>query len=81
MPPGAEFPGASLLRTFGSLDDTEVQCKVTDFYSPPHDRGIAWDDPELVITWPVTAEIAIASERDRKLPRLAEQPDLFEYAV
>jgi len=60
-------------------DDTEVQYKVTDFYSPPHDRGIAWNDPELMITWPVTVENAIVSERDRTLPRLAQQPDLFEY--
>jgi dTDP-4-dehydrorhamnose 3,5-epimerase-like enzyme len=26
-------------------DDTEVQYKTTDFYSPAHDRGIAWHDP------------------------------------
>jgi dTDP-4-dehydrorhamnose 3,5-epimerase len=62
-------------------DDTEVQYKVTDYYSPPHERGIAWSDPELLITWPVTAETAIVSERDRQLPRLAEQPDLFEYGI
>lgn len=60
-------------------DDTEVQYKVTDFYSPAHDRGIAWDDPELMITWPVTAESALISGRDRTHPRLAQQPDLFEY--
>ena len=62
-------------------DDTEVQYKVTDFYSPLHERGIAWNDPALMITWPVTAESAIVSERDRKLPRLADQPDLFEYGL
>ena len=50
-----------------------------DFYSPAHDRGIAWHDPVLMITWPVTIETAIVSERDRPLPRLSEQPDLFEY--
>jgi dTDP-4-dehydrorhamnose 3,5-epimerase len=60
-------------------DDTEVQYKVTVHYSPPHERGIAWSDPKLMIDWPVTAETAIVSERDRRLPRLAEQPDLFEY--
>jgi dTDP-4-dehydrorhamnose 3,5-epimerase len=62
-------------------DDTEVQYKVTDYYSPPHERGITWSDPELLITWPVSAETAIVSERDRQFPRLAEQPDLFEYGI
>ena len=60
-------------------DGTEVQYKVTEFYSPAHDRGIAWDDRELTISWPVTRESVILSERDRKWPCLAEQPDLFEY--
>ncbi len=59
--------------------DTEVQYKTTDFYSPAHDRGIVWFDPVLMITWPVTIETALVSERDRALPRLAEQTHLFEY--
>jgi dTDP-4-dehydrorhamnose 3,5-epimerase len=59
--------------------DTEVQYKTTDFYSPAYDRGIVWFDPVLMITWPVTVETAVFSERDRDLPRLAEQTDLFEY--
>jgi dTDP-4-dehydrorhamnose 3,5-epimerase len=61
--------------------DTEVQYKVTDYYSPPHERGIAWADPELMIPWPVTATTATFAERDRLLPRLAGQPDLFEYSA
>lgn len=60
-------------------DDTEVQYKVTEFYSPRHDRGIRWNDPMLMIEWPATAETAMVSERDQKLPLLAEQPELFEY--
>ena len=59
-------------------DDTEVLYKVTDYYSPTHERGIVWDDPALAIAWPFGADAAIVSERDRRLPRLAEQPDLFE---
>ena len=62
-------------------DDTEVQYKVTGFYSPDHDRGIAWNDPALRINWPVMEEAALLSERDRKHPCLAEQPDLFEYGA
>lgn len=61
-------------------DDTEVQYKVTDFYSPDHERGIVWDDSDILITWPVSAENVVISDRDRKLPRLAQQPDLFAYA-
>jgi dTDP-4-dehydrorhamnose 3,5-epimerase len=59
--------------------DTEVQYKATDFYSPAHDRGILWNDPALTIEWPMTAESAIVSERDKKQPLFAEQRDLFEY--
>jgi dTDP-4-dehydrorhamnose 3,5-epimerase len=60
-------------------DDTEVQYKVTDFYSPPDERGIAWNDPALAIRWPIDAEALIISDRDRALPQLAAQPDLFDY--
>jgi dTDP-4-dehydrorhamnose 3,5-epimerase len=62
-------------------DDTEVQYKVTNFYSPPHERGIVWNDPALAIDWPLPAEAMTISERDRRLPPLAEQPDLFEYGA
>jgi dTDP-4-dehydrorhamnose 3,5-epimerase len=60
-------------------DDTEVQYKVTDYYDPPRERGIAWNDPELGIAWPIEAERLIISDRDRRWPRLAEQADLFEH--
>lgn len=49
--------------------DTEVVYKVTSYYSAEHDAGIAWDDPELGIEWPVSG--AVLSAKDRGLPRLA----------
>jgi dTDP-4-dehydrorhamnose 3,5-epimerase len=60
-------------------DDTEVQYKVTEFYSPAHDRGIFWNDPALAIAWPVPREAIIVSDRDRRHPGLADQPGLFEF--
>jgi dTDP-4-dehydrorhamnose 3,5-epimerase len=60
-------------------DDTEVQYKVSDFYSPAHERGLYWDDPALAIAWPVERPAAIVSARDRRHPVLAEQPELFDY--
>jgi dTDP-4-dehydrorhamnose 3,5-epimerase len=60
------------MATARSRTIPRCNTKTTDFYSPAHDRGIAWHDPVLMIIWPVTAETAIVSDRDRALPRLAE---------
>lgn len=57
--------------------DTEVLYKVTDYYSPEHDRGLLWNDPALGIAWPVGASEALVSGRDRRHPRLADLPDYF----
>jgi dTDP-4-dehydrorhamnose 3,5-epimerase len=62
-------------------DDSEVQYKTTGYYNLSHERGIAWDDPALAIDWPFDTANAFVSERDRRLPRLAGQPDLFEYGA
>lgn len=51
-------------------DDTEVIYKVTNRYSKDHDLGLAFDDPDLAIAWPVAAADAITSDKDRKHPRL-----------
>lgn len=57
--------------------ETEVQYKVSGFYSPEHDRGLLWDDPALGIDWPVSPGEAILSDRDRDHSPLAELKDLF----
>jgi len=59
--------------------NTEVIYKVTAYYDRGSERGVAWDDPEIGIAWPVTPEIAIMTERDRAFPRLAELPDFFTF--
>lgn len=55
-------------------DDTEVVYKISDFYMPKHEAGIAWDDPELAIAWPVDISTVILSDRDRRWPRLQAVP-------
>ena len=57
--------------------DTEVLYKVTNFYSPAHDFGLAWDDPELGVNWGVTPERAFLSDKDRKWPRLRDLGETF----
>ena len=50
----------------------DVLYKQTAYYEPSLERGIAWDDPELAIRWPLPAEDLVVSERDRAAPRLSE---------
>jgi dTDP-4-dehydrorhamnose 3,5-epimerase len=50
--------------------DTEVEYKVTSFYSAEHDGGIFWADPALGIDWPISLEDAVVSDKDQRLPRL-----------
>ena len=61
--------------------DTEVAYKVTADYAPECDRGIAWDDPDLAIAWPLSAATAQLSDKDRRLPRLRDLPVMFTYAA
>jgi dTDP-4-dehydrorhamnose 3,5-epimerase len=60
--------------------DTEVLYKVTAYYSPEHDLGLQWDDPDLGIDWPVSAAEATLSDKDRRHPRLAELGEVFTLA-
>lgn len=58
--------------------DTEVFYKVTEFYSPAHDKGILWDDPALGIDWPVASKDAELSPKDRLQPLLKDTTALFD---
>jgi dTDP-4-dehydrorhamnose 3,5-epimerase len=56
---------------FQSLaDGTEIQYKMTTFYTPSAEGSIAWNDPELAIDWPIPD--AIVSPRDAAAPSLRE---------
>jgi len=57
---------------------TEVLYKVTKFYSPAHDCGLAFDDPELGVDWRIAQAEISANERDRRWPKLRDLPFLFE---
>jgi dTDP-4-dehydrorhamnose 3,5-epimerase len=51
----------------------DVTYKVSSYYDPATERGIAYDDPDLAVEWPVAEQVV--SERDRTNPRLAEIAD------
>lgn len=52
------------------VPDTEILYKVTDTYSPEHDRSIRFDDPAIGIAWPSLAGGFQLSDKDRKAPLL-----------
>jgi dTDP-4-dehydrorhamnose 3,5-epimerase len=60
-------------HAFVALTDTVgLAYKVTDYYSPAGERTILWNDADLAIPWPVSAEHAIVSARDRTGATLRE---------
>lgn len=58
-------------------ENTEVIYKVTDYYSPEHDRSIRFDDPAIGIDWPVPASGVQLSDKDQKAPLFADA-DVFD---
>ena len=47
-------------------DDTERLYFTSEFYSPPHERGIRYNDPALGIKWPF--EPVVISDKDKSHP-------------
>lgn len=55
--------------------EADVVYQVTVEYSPAHDRGICWDDPEIGVEWPITSPLL--SPKDAAQPLLAEADNKF----
>jgi dTDP-4-dehydrorhamnose 3,5-epimerase len=82
----SESNGRQLLVPKGFLhgfltltDDTEVQYKCSDYYSPEHDGAVRWDDPAIGVDWGISAPIL--SEKDAKAPPLAAIGQPFRWSV
>jgi dTDP-4-dehydrorhamnose 3,5-epimerase len=53
----------------------DVLYKQTAYYDPAVERGIAWDDPDIAIEWPLPHSELTVSARDAQAPRLADVAD------
>jgi len=50
------------------VDGTETSYQVGEFYSPPHERALRYDDPRLGLRWPLP--VSVISDKDRAAPLL-----------
>jgi dTDP-4-dehydrorhamnose 3,5-epimerase len=58
---------------------TAKNYKVTNYYAPDCERGLAWDDPTLDIDWRFPSTDPILADKDRRNPRLADIEPPFQY--
>jgi dTDP-4-dehydrorhamnose 3,5-epimerase len=54
-----------------------ISYRVTSYYSAEHDKGVAWDDPDIGIEWPGVVDPSTLSAKDRMQPALADLPAYF----
>jgi dTDP-4-dehydrorhamnose 3,5-epimerase len=54
-------------------DVAEVEYKCTDFYDPGGELGVAWNDPDIGIEWPLAEPVL--SGKDAAAPRLRDVGD------
>jgi dTDP-4-dehydrorhamnose 3,5-epimerase len=63
-------------------DVADVMYKQSSYYADATERGIAYDDPDVAIDWPLPADELVPSQRDATAPLLreidAELPFVYE---
>lgn len=74
------FIPAGYAHGFLALEpDCEVAYKVDNYYAPNADAGIAWNDPDIGIDWPINGLEPVLSEKDAALPLLKDTKLDFPY--
>jgi dTDP-4-dehydrorhamnose 3,5-epimerase len=72
------FVPAGFGHGFAVLSEiADVAYLLSSTYDPATESGIAWDDPEVGVEWPVSEPLL--SERDKSAPTLAEVSDTLPF--
>lgn len=59
--------------------DTLVLYKTDNFYDQKREAAVLWNDPDIVINWPINIDQITLSKKDKTAPLLSELPDYFIY--
>ena len=65
IPPG-------VAHGFQAVTDATLTYLVDRYYDPADEHGVAWDDPEIGVPWPIPNPTL--SDRDKQNPKLADIP-------
>lgn len=72
------FVPAGFGHGFAVLSEVaDVSYLLSSLYNPATEAGIAWDDPDVGVEWPLSDPLL--SERDKSAPRLAEVADTLPF--
>ena len=72
------FVPAGFGHGFAVLSDlADVAYQLSSTYDPATEAGIAWDDPDVGVEWPLADPLL--SDRDRAAPRLAEVAETLPF--
>ncbi len=58
-------------------DNVLIYYKVDEYYSPEHDRSLAWNDPDINVEWPYFDEYVL-SEKDKSANVLVDHMEELE---
>ena len=62
-------------------DSATFSYKVDNYYSPEHERGLAFDDKELDIDWKIPKDQLNLAKKDQNNPVLTQLEDRFDYTI
>ena len=65
IPPG-------VAHGFQAVTDATLTYLVDRYYDPEDEHGVAWDDPDIAVPWPLS-DVTL-SDRDKANPKLADIP-------
>jgi dTDP-4-dehydrorhamnose 3,5-epimerase len=68
--PARVFIPRGLANAFEALTEVDYLNDVSEEYTPYGRAGVAWDDPDLGVAWPITPPVL--SDADRDWPRLRD---------